>query len=124
VGVTAAVTHFNAMIVGAALSKSGVKSIIQFEKDYADITEAVSNKVVKTILAATGKLKLGDTWESLTADVKVPDLEEQRDNIFKRYPMMKVVYEVSNKNYYGYGYDGGRTFKEHEKSVLDYLAAM
>ena len=115
------ISHFYSIVTNAELVKSGIESIITFAKDCAEIAKASQNAMVKKIRAASNKLNLGDTWEPMITNVQVPDLDAQVTAIFARYPLLHTLSDVSRRSYYSHSNDD---FKEHKKSILDYLAAM
>jgi hypothetical protein len=56
--------------------------------------------------------------------VVVPDFETQVTAIFQKYPMLKVVHNVTNGARYGYGIRQDKVFTTHKKALLDYFKSI
>lgn len=56
--------------------------------------------------------------------VTVPDFSAQVDAIFKKYPMLKVVHNVTHGARYGYGIHSDKVFTKHKNTLLDYFKSI
>lgn len=114
--VTRDMTSFMKLIADMATHADFADFVAEFNKVSAAKTNA---DLIVTAKARSQRLNLDLKWPAVTNN-KVPSLQTMLNNIYLKYPMLKVMVGLTNTGGYGY-YNRDNPFQAYKSEIADYV---